>query len=670
MRSDPTYESEEMETNLESMFDHVNEMGNTDMPRDFLASLTKYFFKENGEKFTRFQRYQTEACLYLEQRRPHWRKRKAKSASLFLSIYFILEQEMLESNDEVNKRIFVEAFNSRETYLEGLMEEFDETDELEKKMSSGPAIKVPGFLYDEDDEENDSSANVESNDANNFDFNRCIMEVSDIIEELEDVERSKYAKVFEKDGEVNIGIFITRIKALAKRKDKMLTPLPVNVKNYPPEVKTATKTFTKLTSSSSVGASNTSAGYCMLINVKSMNRESKNRILGVFGRISEADDENVAEDVNEGVDEGVDESIDDGDLIPSQDFPTLYQSQTRDTLLHCDLCEYLSRSKAEFEQHMLEHPSCVNCNKQFSNTAQLRVHVEDTHPAITFPCNRCDKKFKTDSELTDHLKEHDLFASYKNALERNGKATPKTKSKGTTVENKKKKVMNCYLVFVDEKRPKFKEDYPTMTSVQITKMLGEAWKKLSKEEQQVYKDKAADINAVHGSVPCPKCAKMFPSDSDIIKHMMTDHMTVSNSAAPTPSTSTALAPVEAGQCRMKQCMECGIMFSSQKTLKAHQDKEHRVITNVDQHLDTQEDAPQEVSAPPVLFWVRLAGQPWPAKFVSNINGEVTEIELFDGEGTRKRVEHVKLKPFNKLAKIPRRSTLWKEAYAKALELIE
>ena len=97
------------------------------------------------------------------------------------------------------------------------MEEFDETDELEKKMSSGPAIKVPGFLYDEDDEENDSSANVESNDANNFDFNRCIMEVSDIIEELEDVERSKYANVFAKDGKVNIRIFITRIKALAKK---------------------------------------------------------------------------------------------------------------------------------------------------------------------------------------------------------------------------------------------------------------------------------------------------------------------------------------------------------------------------------------------------------------------------------------------------------------------
>ena len=197
MRSDPTYESEEMETNLESMFDHVNEMSNTDMPRDFLASLSKYFFKENGEKFTTFQKFQTEACLYLEQRRPHWRKRKAKSASLFLSIFFILEQEMLESNDEVNKRIFVEAFNSRETYLEGLMEEFDETDKLEKKMSSGPSIKVPGYLYDEDDEENECNIDVETN---NFDFNNCMMEVSDLIEELEEVERSKYVKLLKRMG--------------------------------------------------------------------------------------------------------------------------------------------------------------------------------------------------------------------------------------------------------------------------------------------------------------------------------------------------------------------------------------------------------------------------------------------------------------------------------------
>ena len=61
----------------------------------------------------------------LEQRRPHWRKRKAKSASQFLSIFYILEREVLESQDEVDKKLFVEAFNSRDCYIEDVLHEFD-----------------------------------------------------------------------------------------------------------------------------------------------------------------------------------------------------------------------------------------------------------------------------------------------------------------------------------------------------------------------------------------------------------------------------------------------------------------------------------------------------------------------------------------------------------------
>ena len=57
---DPTYELEDMETNLENMFEHVNLMSNTDMPRDFLASLSKHFFRDQGEKFTSFQKLETE----------------------------------------------------------------------------------------------------------------------------------------------------------------------------------------------------------------------------------------------------------------------------------------------------------------------------------------------------------------------------------------------------------------------------------------------------------------------------------------------------------------------------------------------------------------------------------------------------------------------------------
>ena len=55
MRMDPEYEDEEMETNMESMFEHVNNMSNTDMPRDYLASMSRHFLREDGKKFTAFQ---------------------------------------------------------------------------------------------------------------------------------------------------------------------------------------------------------------------------------------------------------------------------------------------------------------------------------------------------------------------------------------------------------------------------------------------------------------------------------------------------------------------------------------------------------------------------------------------------------------------------------------
>ena len=140
---------------------------------------------------------------------------------------------------------------------------------------------------------------------------------------------------------------------LAKRKSRQISQVP-NVKAYPSQVKAATKTFTKLTSSSSVGASNTSAGYCMLINLKHLSNETRNKLLHVLDR----NDVVLAElSLNE-------ESVsDEGDLIASQDFPHIYQSQTSETLQHCNLCEFMSQSKVDFEYHMKNHPVCTLCQK-------------------------------------------------------------------------------------------------------------------------------------------------------------------------------------------------------------------------------------------------------------------------------------------------------------------
>ena len=662
---DPEYEAEEMETNLESMFEHVNQMSNTDMPRDFLASLSKYFFRESGEKFTAFQKFHTEACLLLEQRRPHWRKRKGKSASQFVSLFYLLENEVMKSGDQVAMRLFVEAFNSREAYIESVMEEFDETDKLENIMSSGPEIRVPGFVYDD----NGDIETVENADNHEFDYNNCILEVCDIIENLDDINITKYVKLFEKDNDASVAIHIARIKALAKRNSKNLTPFPP-VKSYPTQVKSSTKTFTKLTSSESVGASNTSAGYCMLINVKHMSEEAKIRILDVLGRedlFGEAHDE-----------EHGGSGLEDDDLLPSQDFPNLFQSQTSETLLHCTLCEYLSRSKVEFEEHAGSHPKCKICRKQVQTESLLNTHMELNHPKTDVSCNKCSKAFPNGVELGHHLKEHEMFSSYQKALERNTKATPKPKSKAAPKVAKKKKVMNCYLIFIDEHRAKAKEDNPTLTPNAITKLLSEAWNKLTKEEQKEYKVKAAQMNAEDAEdFPCPKCGDKCVSNSDLIKHLMTQHIDAASSVTQASSSNSSdLNSVGDNQSRIHKCNICGKMYFNMDKLN-----EHKATTHNTQENPTQEEEPMEGDAVEVtddgninaeeelgtrLVWVKLANQPWPAKLISN-EGEVSEVELFDEEGTRKMIEHIKLKPFSRLNKIPRRSNLWKAAYTRALQ---
>ena len=232
----------------------------------------------------------------------------------------------------------------------------------------------------------DGDLEGESSATLGFDIDNFIMEVAEVVEELDDVDKSKYVKLFQaKDGESSIGVHNSRIKALAKRKSAVLN-IPPTIKSYPKEVKSGTKTFTKLTASSSVGSSNTSAGYCMLINIKHFSYEARARILSTLDK----------EEFNQNHDFVTDESMnspnDDGDLVPSQDFPRMFQSQTSETLMHCSLCEFLTRSKVDFEQHMKNHPSCRNCKKQFGTQQEVAEHIASVHAKDLVTCNICGKE--------------------------------------------------------------------------------------------------------------------------------------------------------------------------------------------------------------------------------------------------------------------------------------
>ena len=664
---DPTYEAEEMETNMESMFEHVNEMWNTDMPRDYLASMSRHFFLEEGEKYTTFQKFQTEACLLLEQRRPNWRKRKTKSASQFITSFYMIEKDVLESDDDVLKSLFVEAFNSREAYIENVMDEFDETDRIEEMMSSGTTIKIPGYVYDDGDDNDDEPAREERVE---FDFDKCVLEIAGILDGLDHIEQSKYVKIFEKDGDSRVGIYNSRMKALAKTKAMTLSQFPP-AKNYPRHVKSGTQAFTKLTASSSVGQGNTSAGYCMLINIHHLDVEARQKLLEVLGK----EDLEAADNLHEN-------TCNDEDLLPSQDFPNHYQSQTSETLLHCTLCEFLSRSKPDFEAHMRSHPNCNFCKKKFETIVVLEEHIRDKHTPEKTKCTVCGKEV-AETELAKHKKEHEIFNSFKKALDKPGKKVMKKKdeSKGEGSKTKPKS-KNCYTVFVEENRPVLKQNYPTMTPNDITKRLSELWKNLSEEEKTAYKLKATEFNnsnkeADKKHFACPKCDKTFETSDELVRHLVETH--VENSAV---ETSTVL-PNVVSQHTINQCRKCGNVFYGETRLKQHMLKDHpeqenviletddvdNVVTDENNGLEENMEAEgnsgeQERNE---LVMVKIVNLYWPAKIIKKIDGEITEIEMFDDEKTRKTVEHIKLKPFEKLVKVPaKRSKAWKEAYEKAV----
>ena len=145
MEKDPTYEDEEMGESWESNFEYCNEMSSNFMPRDFLAALTRHFIRVSDTELSFFQEAHREASEIMSKQRPHYRKRKAKSSSLFISIYFLIEKEVDDSCDEAVEKLFVEAFGNRDTYINLLMSQLNRVDEIEAVMTEGQAMKLPGW---------------------------------------------------------------------------------------------------------------------------------------------------------------------------------------------------------------------------------------------------------------------------------------------------------------------------------------------------------------------------------------------------------------------------------------------------------------------------------------------------------------------------------------------
>ena len=303
-------------------------------------------------------------------------------------------------------------------------------------MASGLNIVFPGFVYDGDE----SDISETDNQEKDFDFNKCITEISELIHDLSEIDKSKNVKLFDKQGVKSVGFHISKIRTFAQKQSKHLSKIPSNVKTYPKQVKCATKTFTKMSAISNVGASNTGAGYCMLIDIRELNSEAKSKILNVLGK---TDDQDETENV---LLQPATEEVEEAELLPSQDFPNCFQSQTLDTLLHCNICQFMTHSKPEFEHHESTHPACGFCQKRYLSAECLDLHVNEKHSGSKVTCNLCSKDI-IESELEEHLVEHDRFSNFRKGLETGKRATKTKQNKVTEIYILYSKI--CTIVFKD-----------------------------------------------------------------------------------------------------------------------------------------------------------------------------------------------------------------------------
>ena len=310
----------------------------------------------------------------------------------------------------------------------------------------------------------------------------------------------------------------------------------------------------------------------MSINVVQLSLESRSRILNVLNRNDLIGEEAAMEQV----------PADDEDLVQSQDFPNMYQSQTAETLLHCTLCEFMCRSKSDFENHLAIHPVCDVCKIQVENNIRLDEHMKSNHQREKRACNKCGKEIEL-QDMAKQEKEHEMFEGFKKSLEKNTK-TKKSKSNPAPTKNKKPKakVMNCYLVFVEEKRSTIKASNPSLTPVEITKKISEEWHKLTDDEKQYYKERAAQINKDRvdnnvqdndetTGVECPKCEERLPSQAALVSHILNVHV------QPVASTSSSSNSSQ-GMHTLFQCDVCGKILFSKRNLDKHKEDDHTVAS--------------------------------------------------------------------------------------------
>ena len=537
----------------------------------------------------------------------------------------------------------MEVYGSREVFIDLVMKVLDKTDELERMLSDVEAnmkfsknfMGVLGEELEEELEEEILANSQVPTEKSVLGVNDVLKQAIEMVEEADKVEFSKFIKIYtEKNGKRNVGVSHSRLNNLAKERK-----LPTI--SFPSNYKTCTKSFTNLTATTSTGRSNTGSAFCTLIPVSEVGEEVKLLILektgenpGVFGEEEEAAPENAQVEP---------------DVVVSQDFPSLTQSVTGETMMVCDNCDFMSRSKNVFRKHEETHPACSDCGRRFISVEKLDEHKIEEHDF--YICVTCKATVKTvDKER--HSKMHEMLESHEAAL-----TAGKTKGRSKSVTKERTvKPMNSWLIFCQEHRKEERQRNPNLTATDVTAILSIKWKALGKEGQKKYADKADEMK----------------NATDQNRHE--SGVTLVSSVTP----SVAAVPITEDQTRILQCPQCGSPFVTEESLGKHVEECHargsdimELDESINNNVESDETEEPSFKEGQVIL-VKQRVFEWPA-LIHHVNAEkeTLTVQLYNPAKTIKKISMKSATMFYEMnefkGNLPKG---WKTGYLEALAVFK
>ena len=326
-------------------------------------------------------------------------------------MYCMISQEVTEANSPAAEELFVEIFNDKDSFVDLLVDNIKKADDVEQEMCRGQ--KRLASLRDEDDVDEP----VVMEDPEGV-LNRKVIEVMDKFEDKNMVTKTRFVRLQIQKGQRTVSIAHPRIQKKAGEDCfncdfKQLAKLPGN----PFKITTGNGTFTNLYSDQIYGRGNIGPAQCTHIPLKSLDANTRQRLLHTFNEEEEDEDEEA-------------------NLALSQDFPYM-QFKCKDTLKICNVCDYRSRDNHEVEGHIKTHFKCDICEKRYKEETDLMQHIQ-AH--LKVPCDECKEEVRED-QLENHKINHN-----------------KLKKKFTKVKvnqkEKKPKTVTAYILWQKEERQK------------------------------------------------------------------------------------------------------------------------------------------------------------------------------------------------------------------------